>query len=326
MVRFVTSLRLLDGRQLKAALLIALASSWQFVAPLTSEAKGIKSGSAPQYFAQNEGVAQEGESSSTSQATFKLSSSKVKQGEVVEAIYHGPALTLPVVEFNSQKYPLFAEADTASEMRSYRGLISVPVVLKTGTKQVKLSGTEFSAPLTVVDAKYPVQRMTLPPSKNNFNTAPGEEEAVDRAKKTASEKRYWSGNFTAPSSARVSAGFGLRRIVNGKLLDDYFHSGLDYAGWLGSPVKACAPGKIVLAVSKGFKLHGNTVAIDHGQGVVSFYIHLNKVLVKEGQLVKAGEQIGAIGQTGRANGPHLHFSIYVNGNATSPWQWFTRAF
>lgn len=326
MVRFVTPFRLLDGRQLKAALLIALASSWQLVAPFTSDAKGIKSGSAPLYFAQNEGVAQEGESSSNSQATFKLSSSKVKQGEVVEAIYQGPALTLPVVEFNSQKYPLFAEADTASETRSYRGLISVPVVLKTGTKQVKLSGTEFSAPLTVVDAKYPVQRMTLPPSKNNFNTAPGEEEAVDKAKKTASEKRYWSANFTAPSSARVSAGFGLRRIVNGKLLDDYFHSGLDYAGWLGSPVKACAPGKIVLAVSKGFKLHGNTVAIDHGQGVVSFYIHLNKVLVKEGQLVKAGEQIGAIGQTGRANGPHLHFSIYVNGNASSPWQWFNKAF
>lgn len=326
LVHWITLYETLKGFRLRAALLLALASSWQVASPLPTDAEAIKLVSSPQYFAQNEGVSQEGEVSSNTQATFRLSSSKVKQGEVVEAIYQGPTLTLPVVEFNSQKYPLFPDTDTADEPRRCRALISVPVVLKTGTKQVKLLGTEFSAPLNVVDAKYPVQRMTLPPSKNNFNTAPGEEEAVDKAKKTASEKRYWSSNFTAPSSARVSAGFGLRRIVNGKLLDDYFHSGLDYAGWLGSPVKACAPGKIVLAVSKGFKLHGNTVAIDHGQGVVSFYIHLSKVLVREGQLVKAGEQIGAIGQTGRANGPHLHFSIYVNGNASSPWQWFNRAF
>ncbi|MBX9938009.1 MAG: M23 family metallopeptidase [Candidatus Obscuribacterales bacterium] len=325
-VRSVTLLESLKGLRFKAALLVALASSWQVASALPSEAEAIKLGTSSQFIAQSEGVSQESEISSNTKATFRLSSSKVKQGEVVEAIYQGPALTLPVVEFNSQKYPLFVDNDTVSEPRSYRSLISVPVVLKTGPRQVKLLGTEFSAPVTVVDAKYPVQRMTLPPSKNNFNTAPGEEEAVDKAKKTASERRYWSSNFTAPSSARVSAGFGLRRIVNGKLLDDYFHSGLDYAGWLGSPVKACAPGKIVLAVSKGFKLHGNTVAIDHGQGVVSFYIHLSKVLVKEGQLVKAGEQIGAIGQTGRANGPHLHFSIYVNGNASSPWQWFNRAF
>jgi murein DD-endopeptidase MepM/ murein hydrolase activator NlpD len=67
------------------------------------------------------------------------------------------------------------------------------------------------------------------------------------------------------------------------------------------------------------------VAIDHGQGVVSFYIHMQKVLVKKGQQVKGGEQIGMVGSTGRANGPHLHFSIYCNKVASSPLQWFSKA-
>ncbi|HNB15596.1 MAG TPA: M23 family metallopeptidase [Candidatus Obscuribacter sp.] len=251
-----------------------------------------------------------------------FSSEKPKQGETVEVELRMPAaVPPPPVEFNKESYKFFpfqAEGGTI-----YKALFTVPVVMKPGPRSVKIGSTTRN--ITVVDAHYPVQRMTLPPSKNNFNTAPGEEEAIDGAKGTVSAERFWKGNFQAPSAARVSAGFGLRRIVNGKLLDDYFHSGLDFAGGIGSPVAACAPGKVLLAVSKGFKLHGNTVAIDHGQGVVSFYIHLSKVLVKEGQMVKQGEKIGAIGQTGRANGPHLHFSIYVNKVASTPWQWFRKA-
>jgi murein DD-endopeptidase MepM/ murein hydrolase activator NlpD len=68
------------------------------------------------------------------------------------------------------------------------------------------------------------------------------------------------------------------------------------------------------------------VAIDHGQGVVSFYIHLSKILVKEGDTVEAGQKIGLIGSTGRASGPHLHFSLYVNNDATSPWNWFRNVY
>jgi murein DD-endopeptidase MepM/ murein hydrolase activator NlpD len=73
-------------------------------------------------------------------------------------------------------------------------------------------------------------------------------------------------------------------------------------------------------------LHGNCVAVDHGQGVVSFYIHLRTIDVKRGETVAAGDKLGTVGQTGRANGPHLHFSIYVNKVATNPSDWFQRAF
>lgn len=269
------------------------------------------------------------QSQADSSAAEKITFSNLspKQGEVVEVkIFPDPAAgtspeQAPPVEFNNSTVSSFPFEESGRS--GFRALFTVPVVLKTGTKNVKVGSQSFK--IKVVDGKYPVQRLWLPASKNNFNTAPGEEEAVDKAKATVSSERHWHGNFSAPSKARTSASFGLRRIVNGKLLDDYFHSGVDFAGGLGSPVKATAPGKVILAVSKGFRLHGNTIAIDHGQGVVSFYIHLNKVLVKEGQMVKQGDLIGQIGQTGRANGPHLHFSIYCNKNASMPSQWFNSA-
>jgi lysostaphin len=205
----------------------------------------------------------------------------------------------------------------------FKALFAVPADLEPGKYTLK-SGSD-TVTLTVRAGLFPLQHIRLAPSKDNFDTAPGEEEAVERAKSTVSSTRYWHGPFTPPSYARTSTGFGLKRMVNGRLLKDYFHSGLDFAGALGSPILATSSGKVVL-VGRGFKLHGNTVAIDHGQGVVSFYIHMKTIKVAEGDEVKAGEPIGTVGQTGRATGPHLHFSIYVNKVAANPSNWFTTTF
>jgi murein DD-endopeptidase MepM/ murein hydrolase activator NlpD len=155
--------------------------------------------------------------------------------------------------------------------------------------------------------------------------SPGEQEAVDAAKACLSPERMWQGSFTKPSQYRLSTLFGVKRAVNGRMLKDYFHSGLDFAAPAGAPVVATANGTVILA-AQGWRLHGNCVALDHGQGVVSFYIHLKTLAVTKGQSVKAGDKIGTVGQTGRANGPHLHFSIYVNKVATNPLDWFTRTF
>ena len=76
--------------------------------------------------------------------------------------------------------------------------------------------------------------------------SPGEKEAVDGAKKVLLSERLWHGKFSPPGKARRSAGFGLKRVVNGRLLKDYYHSGLDFAASLGSPVHACAAGKVIL--------------------------------------------------------------------------------
>lgn len=227
----------------------------------------------------------------------------------------------PSVTFNKKEYKTFSHR--IGDMTYSRALIGVPADLPLGTYTIK-SG-ESSEKLKVVAGGFGVQAIRLPPGKDNFVASPGEEAAVDGAKGTVSNKQYWDGKFIRPVQSRISSTFGLRRRVNGKLLTDYFHSGLDFAAATGTPVKAVQKGKVILA-RRGWKLHGNTVCIDHGQGVISFYIHLSKVLVKEGDIVDAGQKIGAVGSTGRANGPHLHFSIYVNKDATNPGDWFAKGF
>ena len=74
-------------------------------------------------------------------------------------------------------------------------------------------------------------------------------------------------------------------------------------------------------MAQGFELHGNTVGIDHGQGVTTIYIHLSQIEVQEGQMVEAGERIGRVGSTGISTGPHLHWGLYVNGECVDPAPW-----
>lgn len=272
----------------------------------------------------------------------EVSPQTVKQGQtlVVELSSQGaynPQEPPPSVSFDGEKYKVFPviaraasdnssriDSATTGDARRFRALLGVHALKKPGTYRVSIPGGA-SATVTVTAGGYGVQRLTLPPGKDNFISSPGEEETVQKARDTVSSEKHWQGLFQKPSAARVSANFGLRRIVNGKLLDDYFHSGVDYAGATGSPVKATQRGKVIIA-RNGWRLHGNTIAIDHGQGVVSFYIHLSKIMVKEGQIVSAGDLIGKIGASGRASGPHLHFSLYVNGNATNPVLWYTKEY
>ena len=203
------------------------------------------------------------------------------------------------------------------------GLLAVPADLVPGIYRIECGADVKN--IKVSAGHFVLQHISLPKSKNNFDESPGEKEAMEGAKATVSDERLWTGKFQPPSKARVSATFGIKRVVNGKLLDDYFHSGIDYAGGLGSPITACSDGKVVL-VGRNFKLHGNCVVLDHGQGVISIYIHMSKIVVKQGQTVKMGEQIGNVGSSGRATGPHLHFSLYVNQNAANPNDWYQKAF
>ncbi len=263
-------------------------------------------------------------------AVLEISPETAKQGETLKVVIreqNSDTSDAPsVVQFNKRTYRVFPEkkqADNEDVQPALRALIAIPADLSPG--KYKISAGNLEKDITVKAGNFPVQVMSLPKGKDNFKSSPGEEEAVNAAKANLSPQQFWQGKFLQPSKARVSTGFGLRRRVNGKLLDDYFHSGLDFAAAPGSPVIATAQGKVLLA-HNGWKLHGNTICIDHGQGVASFYIHLSKIFVKEGDMVKAGQKIGAVGSTGRANGPHLHFSIYVNKDSTNPYNWFNNSY
>ncbi len=261
-------------------------------------------------------------------AEIFVSADSPKQGQTVEiyvspkAAGEAPAPGSPAVVFNGRAYQTFPVAEPDGAHR-HRLLVSIPADLRPGTYAIRCGQEEKT--LRVLSGRFPVQRIRLPAGKDNFVASPGEVDAVDKAKATVSDSRLWKRSFAAPVSARISTVFGVRRVVNGHLLADYFHSGIDFAAPAGAPVRACAPGRVILA-AQDFKLHGKTVAIDHGQGVVSFYIHLQKLFVKAGDTVSAGQLIGRVGQTGRANGPHLHFSIYVNQVATNPLDWFKQEF
>ena len=146
---------------------------------------------------------------------------------------------------------------------------------------------------------------------------------VSEFKKLATPQKFWQGSFVRPNASRVSTGFGIRRYYNGVFANDYYHKGVDYAGGYGSPVVAPAGGQVRLVgrEDEGFHVHGNIVGIDHGQGVISVFLHLQDINVTDGTMVKPGQKIGTIGSTGASTGPHLHWGLYVNEVAVDPVPW-----
>lgn len=121
-------------------------------------------------------------------------------------------------------------------------------------------------------------------------------------------------NFIKPIKGRDNGRFGLKRFFNGEERNP--HSGMDIAAKRGTPIKATAAGKVLFTGNLFFS--GNVVILDHGEGVLSLYAHMSKIIAHKGQIVQQGEVIGRVGSTGRATGPHLHWSVYLNGNVVDP--------
>jgi murein DD-endopeptidase MepM/ murein hydrolase activator NlpD len=179
--------------------------------------------------------------------------------------------------------------------------------------------------LWVSDRQFPVQRIWLPPSKDK-NLSEMEFDRMDAFKATVTPQKFWQGPFRRPNAGPQTTGYGVRRYYNGVFAKDYYHRGLDYAGSTGSAVLAAAAGKVGIVgfESQGFYVHGNVVGIDHGQGVLTVYLHLSKIKVQQGEFVQAGQVIGTVGSTGAATGPHLHWGLYVDGQSVDPKSWLTQ--
>lgn len=136
---------------------------------------------------------------------------------------------------------------------------------------------------------------------------PAELAQINAARRMTIDSDGWRQNFIWPARGRISGLFGSQRIYAGAPGSP--HSGVDVAGGVGAPVIAPADGVVTLAAASPFTLEGNLLIIDHGMGLDSAFLHLSKILVKQGDVVRQGQLVGAIGGTGRASGPHLHWGM-----------------
>lgn len=229
------------------------------------------------------------------------------------------------VTSNGKTYPVFPIAPN-----QYRAFIPTTPLQKSGRKVIRVSGDGTTRNLAVwlKWRRFPTQRINLPPGKAGVKATQLELDRVKEFKALVTPQKFWNGPLRRPNGSRITTIYGVRRYYNGKFANNYYHRGVDYAGGFGSPVIAAAAGRVALVgkESQGFKVHGNIVGIDHGQGVTSIYMHLNGINVKEGDMVKAGQLIGGIGSTGASTGPHLHWGLYVNGQAVDPVPWRFKGF
>ncbi len=179
---------------------------------------------------------------------------------------------------------------------------------------LKIKGNNCSATLnfSVTQRVYATERVngvpqnTVTPDPETAKRIAVEGAVIQKARSVDSKLLFWQQPFQWPAIGRSSGVYGSQRILNG--LPSSPHLGLDMAAPSGTPVLAALPGKVTLAHA-GMVMTGKTLIIDHGFGINTIYIHMSEIAVKEGQMVAAGERIGAIGTTGRSSGPHLHFQV-----------------
>lgn len=214
------------------------------------------------------------------------------------------------------------------------------MVIEEGNKQVAVVGLSLSArpgehtlairdadtgalrhqAFMVEDKQYETQHITIKnkrkvnPEKRDMQRIGKEQQQIKKALANHATRTPESLRFLLPVNGPVSSPFGLRRYFNEQPRKP--HSGLDLAAPEGTPVRAPAAGYI--SDTGDYFFNGNTVFIDHGQGLVTMYCHLSRIDVKPGQDVAAGDVIGAVGQTGRVTGPHLHWGVSLNDARVDP--------
>ena len=173
-------------------------------------------------------------------------------------------------------------------------------------------GKEKTTRLTVARRDYRIERVdgvpqqTVTPDPKIAERIAREQAEVAEARTRDDAREDFRPPFLRPAPGRVSGVYGSQRVLNGTPKDPHF--GLDLASPTGTPVKAPANGVVTFA-NANLYLTGGTVLLDHGHGVTSSFLHLSRLDVKVGERVERGDGIGAVGATGRASGPHLHWGM-----------------
>jgi len=208
---------------------------------------------------------------------------------------------------------------------SFYALAGIPVETPPGTYDLELNGVRPTGTfhllkkIRIGPAKYPrvaitVAKQFTEPDPEQLKQIDADKQVKQAAFSKTTHAQLWRGDFRAPAEAPTSGVFGTERVFNGKVQSR--HLGLDYAVPSGTPIRAINGGRVVLAQRLYFE--GGFIVIDHGQGLMSLYLHLSDFKIKEGDEVAAGQVIAASGGSGRATGPHLHLAVRWQGIYLDP--------
>jgi murein DD-endopeptidase MepM/ murein hydrolase activator NlpD len=189
---------------------------------------------------------------------------------------------------------------------------SSPIELAVNDKKISLPINDFPYEEQHIEIK---EKRKVNPQKNDMTRISHEYNQMTPVYKSFNDglANNWN-SMLKPVDGPYSSAFGLKRFFNGQARKP--HSGIDIAAPEGAPIKAPADGTI--ALTGDFFFNGNSVFIDHGQGLISMMCHLSRIDVKEGDVIKQGDLIGAVGKTGRATGPHLHWTVSLNNARVNP--------
>jgi murein DD-endopeptidase MepM/ murein hydrolase activator NlpD len=245
---------------------------------------------------------------------LELAPEHVHNGETLKIATHGAARK---ARLGGRTIELFPQEDG-----SRLGLMPIPVLEKPGIYTLEVLSENAtivdSRAVRVENAHYPAQNIVIAKAIAGLKPSPGEQETVGTFRKTVSPLRYWREPLEPPVPGCLTSPFGVQRLHNGKRTGD-FHAGVDQRGAAGTPIHPVAAG--VVKIVEKWNLRGGTVAVDHGQGVESIYLHMSGFTAKEGEHVGTRDVLGYIGSTGRSTGPHVHWTLYVNGVPVNPGQW-----
>jgi len=206
----------------------------------------------------------------------------------------------------------------------WKAIVGIPLATEPGRQTVKLVTTDAGdkdreIAFTVGPKEYATQNLTVEarkadPLPEDLKRIDAETERTERALATYNESLSPTWRWTVPVPGERSDSYGKRRVFNG--LPRKPHSGMDIAAPTGTPIRNPAAGRVV--ETGDFFFNGNTVFVDHGQGVLTMYCHLSRIDVKSGDVVKEGDVLGLVGATGRVTGPHLHWGVSVNRALVNP--------
>ncbi len=226
--------------------------------------------------------------------------------------------SIPPSVYYGKKRILIRQTDA-----QWEAVVGIPLSAKAGIHKLRIvpaNKETYSRDFSVHSKEYKEQHLTIKnkrkvnPNAEDMTRIRAEKKIIVTALSQWTEQTQVATQFRVPVKGRLSSPFGLRRFFNEQPRKP--HSGLDIAAPEGTAIKAPADGEII--TTGHYFFNGNTVFIDHGQGLVTMYCHMSKINVKAGDKIRQGESIGEVGMTGRVTGPHLHWSVSLNNTRVDP--------